>query len=210
MVMEFETIRDALITMLGNAEAGQYRTIGYQRQGDSAVENLDFLRSVRVFYREGEFPKSGASTHDDVLHHMSFQLELTVAKAVEADLTVIDNPSATPAQLTAAIAASSMAEYLADRSMDELWRLVFLTIMDARNIDLDLPDNVGTRWLARFQKGEPDPRGQYVYLTAFALFTCQAYEQVSGETGTAGGIFDNVIDLDGDDVEKTGVLVDNP
>jgi hypothetical protein len=209
MTMRFRTVKAALVTLLGNAEAGRYRTVGYQRQGDSTDENLDTLRSVRVYYSEGEFPESGGSIVGPTRHNCAFNLEFTVAKSAEMDLTVIDNPASTPAQLAAALVAASTAEHLADDSMDEFFDIIYQIIMDARNVDLGLAETVGGRWISRVRKGEALARGKHVTLSGLAQMTCNVAEDVLGDTGTAGGEFDLVTDLEGDDVEKTGVFVDN-
>jgi hypothetical protein len=207
--MYFRQIRDAIITTLGNAASGNYRVLGYQQKGFSAEEVLDDDRTVRVFYSRGNMSQSSSYLSGPFNHEMTFKIELEASKRTEVDLTVIQNPSATGAQVQAAWAALKTSEQAADESLDELWDYVFQAIMDARQRDFGLSFPIGSRWLTDFNKETVMPRGEYAIISGTAEITCNVDEEVSGETPTALDIIDTVIDIPDDDVEKTGVLVDN-
>lgn len=210
MTMQFRTIRDAIISLLGTAAAGRYRVLGYQEEGTSPEAVLDSSRTVQVFYSRGKFPKSTAATRGPYNHDMTFVIQLEAAKRAEVDLSVLNNPAATSVQVQAAWAALKPAEQAADESLDELWDHVFNELNDARNIDFGLSDPVGSRWVDEFAKDDVLARGEYAVITGRAQLTCEDTEYVTGETPQAVEIVDVVIDIPDDDVEKTGVRVDYP
>jgi hypothetical protein len=193
MTMNFQIVRDALITLLGSEAAGRYRTIGYQKRAQSADEVKDLNKSVQVFYRDGDFPKSGGSTDGPTKHDMLFRLELTVSKAAIGPLSVLDNPASTAPELAAAIAGFQDASYLADQSLDQMWDDIYQVLMDARNIDLGMNMYLGSRWVDSFRKDPPIERGELVVLTGNAQLTCTIDEQVGGDPG--------VVATDGIDLE---------
>lgn len=210
MTMNFRNIAASLTTILGNAEAGRYQTIGFQRQVTSADESLNILRMVQVYYSSGEFSTQGSPVNGPTQHDATYNIDLRVASPATADLSVINNPVSTPAEIAAAIASMAESAQIANESIDELMDIIYQVIMDARNYDLG--QSIGTvanRFIHGTQKDQPVPQGEYVVLTGSIQFRVRTYEEVLGDTGTAGGIYDTTIDIDGDDVEKTGILVNN-
>lgn len=202
-MMNFRTIKEALVLLLGSEAAGRYRTIGYQEQGQSAEEVLGVLRSVQVFYTRGAFPKNAGSINGPTEHEITFTLDLTVSAPSEGPLSVLNDPGATPAELIAAIAAFREAADVADYYFDEFADILYQIIMDARNQDLGLPlpevpppdpDNrlkrIADRWIGSIDKNPPQPRGEYVILTGTMQLTCSIDEQVLGDEGIAGDEID--------------------
>lgn len=210
-MMTFRALKTSIIdNILGPAEAGQFVTIGFQRQAKAAEEVLDSLRTVQVYYSSGDFNKSAGRINGPSQHDITFRIDLAVSKAAEGDLSVINNPESTQPQVEAAILAFQEAADLADQSIDELIEIVYQILMDAENIGLGLADGiVSNRWVDNIQKDNPLPRGEYAVLTASMILTCRVAEAITGIAGTAANIFDTTVDIDGDDVEKTGVTVDN-
>jgi len=208
--MIFRQLKSNLIDILGAAELGRYRTIGYQRQVKAASEALDNSRLVQVYYSSGEFPRSAGRSYGSVQHDITFNVDLTVSRAAEGDLSVITNPMSSQAQIAAALIAFNEASGLADESLDELADIIFSVLMDARNIDYGLPvGSVSNRWIDRISKDNPEPRGEYVILTGSLRLTCRAVENIAGDTGSGGDkIFDFDINLPDDDVQKTGVIIE--
>ncbi len=215
--MNFETLRDNIVTILKDAAVGRYRVIDYQPVAGDAVEYKGSNRLVKVYFSEDQFPKNQSGIVGNLNSEPVYAIELIVSSAAEGDLAVIDNPSSTPVDLQTALANIKLAEDLADKSWDELAGIVFQVLMDARNIDFGM--TVGTiagRWLDNFRKDEPGQisvakgilGGKLITITGSARFTCTLDEEILGDTGTAGYIYDNVIDTDNDDNEKTGVIVD--
>lgn len=181
MTMNFQTVRDALIDLLGSEESGRFRTIGYQKRAQSAEEVKDLNKTVQVFYSQGDFPKSGGNLSGPTKHDMTFSLDFTVSKSAKGPLSVLDNPASTAPELAVALSAFKDASDLADKSIDELFNNVYQVIMDARNIDLGMDRVLGSRWITGFRKDQPVDRGELVVITASAQMTCTIDEQVSGE-----------------------------
>jgi hypothetical protein len=211
--MNFQLIRDSVITLLGDAEAGRYRTIGYQERSQGATEVLDNNKTVQVFYSGGEFPKSAASLTGPYQHEPTFELVLTASKATSVDLAVLENPASTEGEKAAALAARQEAVFLVDRSLDNLFDDVYNEIMDARSLDLGMPSPIGSRHVPRYDKGQPQQYGQYVILTGSMQVTCKIDERAAGLEGTAGTTMDVTLEVhqpgsSAADEAKAGVLVE--
>ena len=205
--MAFRIIKDSLVKkVLGPAERGRFRTIGYQRQGKAAEEVAGLSRTVQAFWSSGEFPKGSGRNSGPTQHDITYRLEMTVSESTRVDLSVISSTTATAEQIALALSEFQEASALADDSFDELAEILYQIVMDARNIDMGLPKGVlSNRWVPRISKDEPLPRGEFVVLTGSMVLTCQAAEQVPGDTGTEGAVFDVTVDAEGDDVERAGV-----
>lgn len=206
--MQFQTVRDAIELTLNTDAAARYQVIGYQVQGTSAEERA--IPTVAVFFGSGDFPQSGGSIADANKHDASFRLEFTATAPSKGDLATLQDDLATQAQLAVALATFQDAARDVDRIFDQLFSDVYGVIMDARNETFGLAVGaVSSRWIGQISKDNPVPKGEVVMLTGSAQLTCTMEEQVLGEVGTVGTIFDTTVDLDGDDVEQTGVRVDN-
>ena len=206
--MNFRAIKESLINkILGPAEKDRFRVIGFQRQVKNAKEVLDFSRLVQVYYSSSEFSKSGGRATGPVQHDVTYKVELTVSKAIQGDLSVLNDPTATASQLTIALAGFQEASQLADESIDELLQLIYQILMDDRNVDLGFPVGViSNRWVSRMQKDSPVPNGEFVVITGSIDFTLRTVENIEGDKGTVVATeYDVVIDQDSDDVEKAGV-----
>lgn len=206
-MMSFRKINKAIIKLLGDSALGRFSVVGYQRQGRAASE-VKGKGSVQSFYSEGTFPKHRGRANSTTQHEMTFTLALAVSAAAKCNLSIINAPAATPAQITQALEATQEAGAVADDLIDELFELVYQILMDARNIDLGLPpDAVTQRWVASLKKDAPMPMGSLLSLTGSATFTCSADEEIPGDVGTpATEGFDTTLDIAGDDVEVTGVI----
>lgn len=206
--MQFQTIRDAIEATLNTDAAGRYQVIGFQVQGTSAEERV--VPTVAVFYGSGDFPQSGGSIAGPNKHETTFRLEFTATAPSEGDLATLQNDAATEAQLAIALATFQDAARDVDRILDQLFSDVYGVIMSALNETFGLPiGELSSRWVGQFNKDNPVPKGEVVMLTGSAQLTCVVDEPVLGEEGTPGTEFDTTVDLDGDDVEQTGVRVDN-
>lgn len=210
-MMNFRTIKDSIINILGTAEAGRFRTIGFQRQTKSAEEVKGNLRLVTVYYSAGTFPKRSGRNTGAVQHDITYRIEFTVSKSALGNLAIINNPESTPAEITTAIDAIQESAKLADESIDELFEIIYQILMDARNIDMGL--SVGTvadRWIDSIQKDEPRPKGDLVVLTGSANLTLRTAEQVTGDPGIPdANIIDGILDIKENVPDITGVLIDN-
>ena len=208
-MMNFRTIKTAIVQIFGDAEASRYQTIGYQRQTKNAAEVLGNSRFVQVFYSSGDFPESAAGRSGTKQHDCQFRIELTASASSKIDLSVF--AAGTAPQKAAAIEAHLEASSEADISIDELIDITYQEIMDNLNLDLGLAIGVVTnRWVSNIQKDTPPAEGEFVVLTASMLLSLRTPEEVTGETGTAGAnIIDSEINYGEDQDDKTGILVDN-
>lgn len=209
-MMNFRKVKTSIENVLIKAENNRYVTVGFQRQSKSAIETLDKSRLVQVYYSSGEFDKAAGRLNGPVQHDVTFNIDLTVSKAAEGDMSAIINPGTTQQDIVTALANFSEASQLTDESIDELINIVYQVLMDAENVDLGMDVGiVSNRWIPRVQKNNPLPQGEYVTITASLQLTCRMVEIVEGDTGIPGGkVHDIVVDIKDDDVEKTGVTVD--
>lgn len=204
-MMNFRLLKASIINLLGNAEAGRYRTVGYQKQAQEGFHVKDNSRSVQVYYSEGENPKAAGSLSGPFQHDMTFNIDMTVSAPCKGDLAVLENPGSTPAQLQAALANLQIAEDRADDLLDELYDHVFQVLMDARNLDLGLSrGTVANRWVDRMVKDPVLRRGELVVLTGQAKLTARMVEEVLGEQGDPLMVFDAGIEIDGDVIGRAG------
>ena len=209
-MMKFRKIKLSIIdNVLGPAEAGRYRTIGYQKQNTDVEDVLGNNRTVQVFFSSSDFPKNASGLQGPFKHEVSYRIELAVAEESAVNLAALKDENATDADREKAWKSFVGAGDAADDSFDELAEIVFQVLMDARNIDLgmfigDAPD----RWVGQIRKDEPEPTSEYVMLTGAMMLTCSPSEEAGGDPGvTVASIIDTTVDLEGDDIERAGVKV---
>ena len=207
-MMNFEIIEDSVINnVLGPAEAGRYITIDYQKQTTDLEDVLDNFRTVQVFYSSSDFPKNASALQGPFKHEISYRLELSVSKRAEVNLAPLVDEGSTDEEREKAWKSFKESGAAADKSFNELVRIMFQVIMDARNIDLGLEPGFATdRWIGQVRKDEPEVTGELVALTGTMLLTCSTSEEAGGDPGVTGAhTIDTTVDLEGDDVEKGGV-----
>ena len=209
-MMKFRIIKKALNDLLGTAAAGRFHVVGYERQGVDARQIMNNDRIIQVFYSQGAFKKSGGGLTGPKQHDIDFGIGLFVSAPARVDLSVINREGATQGQIEGALAAMQEGSYVADELFDELAEMVWNILTDGRNRDLGLKiGTVANNWVESIHKEGPVPRGALVVLTGEIHFTLSASEDVTGDIGvqvvrTAFGV---TLDLPGDTVQKTGVLV---
>lgn len=207
-MMNFRVIAAAGTELLATAGAGLFRVVGQRNQKSDASEFKGNNRRVQFYYASGDFPKSGGRQTGDTQHHLTFNVDLSVSSQAAGDAATLQNPSSSAAAAMAVLSAVQDASYLADQAMDDLAERVYQILMDANNFDLGLSKGVmSSRWVGSLRKDDPLQMGNLVALTARFEYTCQTAETITGEAGVAltGGI-DTVVDIVGDDEERTGVL----
>ena len=192
--MGFEVVRDAIESILIANQGSLFRTILGQRERIDASEVKDGLRTLQVFYESGDYAdqKSGKLTKE---HECEYRLEYKLSRAARADLSVLDNDSATPAQLQAALLAADEGSTLADKAMDEFRRIISQILLDPKNRGLGLagtPTGMGAfnykisrQKLERFRKNQPLQKGGLIVLTASETFTTTVTEVFDGAGVTA-------------------------
>jgi hypothetical protein len=209
-MMNFRKIKLSITgNVLGPAEGGRYRTIGYQKQNTDVEDVLGKNRTVQVFFSSSDFPKNASGLQGPFKHEISYRIELAVAEDSAVNLAALKDENATDADREKAWKSFIEAGDAADDSFDELAEIVFQVLMDARNIDLGLPvGDVSDRWVGQIRKDEPEPTGEFVMLTGAMMLTCSTSEAANGDPGVTGAaIIDTTVDLEDDDVEKGGVKV---
>jgi hypothetical protein len=210
--MNFRVVTQALIDTLGASANGNFTVIGYRGQVKNASEIQGNKRRVQVYYSDGTFPKSKGRQFGATQHLPEFTIELSVSAAAAGNLAVIDTPGATPLQIAAAMDAFQNASYQAGVAFDELLEMVYQILMDTRTFDLGLSKGVmSSRWIESMHKDGAQSAGSLVVQTGRIVYTCQTVEDVVGVAGTpmTTGI-GTVLDISGDDVERTGISVTPP
>ena len=205
-MMNFRIISQALRDTLGAAACGRFRVTGYRGQGHDAEEVRGEKRMVQVYYSAGEFAKSKGRASGSTQHEITFNVDFSVSSPAKANLAVLSNPSATTAQIQAALAATVDASFEADDLLDEISEYAYQILMDARNFDLGLGVGVmSSRWVDRLVKGEPQPYGSLIVLTGQMQYSCQTVEEILGDTPVVAGAnsVTTTLDIIGDDVEQT-------
>jgi len=207
--MQFELLRDSLEALLIANQGALFRTIGEQKQSTGAEEVKGVLRTVQVFNSSGNYPKS-KSSRQRFEHEMSFQLEYTVSSPAKADLTILDDPNATASAKQAALLASAEGTREADRSLDELRRIVFQILMNPVNQDIGLTKyTISDPWLENYRKNETLDKGNLIVLTGSETFSAVATETTDGATLTPAEVPTFDIDLDEQPLDGT-VIADPP
>jgi hypothetical protein len=208
-IMLFRQVASALTNeVLGPKALGRFEIIGHQRQVRAAESDLKKL--VQVFYQSGQISTRGSGINGPKQHDMTFIIEMTVAAAASTDLYTINNDESTEDERGQAIRNSLEATERADKALDELIDIVWNILEDARNIDLGMPvGTVANRSVNQIEKDEPEMEGgEYVILTGKMILTARVAETIHGDKGVSGEkTFETTLDIEGDDIEKTGADV---
>ena len=215
--MVFEQVRDALEALLIANQGALFRTIGEQKQSTDAEQVKGNLRTVQVFYSEGNYPK-GKSSRQLLSHEITIQLLYTASSPAKVDLSVLNDPESSASAKQAALLAASEGSRLTDRLMDELRRIVTQIIMSPINQDLGMAKYVvSNTWLNNFRKSQPINKGNLFLLTGSETLTCLVNETLIGEVGTAqeAPTFDLTLKeepLNGavDDADKPKIGIETP
>jgi hypothetical protein len=180
-MMKFNIINAALIQTLGENELGRYRTIGYQVQTKLSADFVGTDRAVQVFYESGEFPEVGDKSSGDIQHIISYRLEFTVSSKSSVDSDVLKDPDSTKEEKAAAIAAGEISGQIADDSMNELFEIIFGILKSNANRDLGQEPGIFDKLrIPSFRKDDLIDNGSLATLTASAIITMKANEDVSG------------------------------
>lgn len=209
MTMNFRIAKTNIVEILFNNTKNCFQVIGHQRQAKSADEVIDNNRLVQVFYSFGDIPKSAGRQRGPVQHDATYRIELTVSSPAQVDLSTLNNPNSSEAELDASLISSQEASSIADDLLDELYDLVYQILMDPTNADMGMTEGiVSNRWIDQFQKDDPLDKGELVVLTGSMFLKLRIAEQITGISPTTNGDIQNVtIDIDSDDVEKTAIKI---
>lgn len=209
-MMVFEQVKESVATILSDAAAGRFVTVGHQRQAQAAEQVLDSSRTVQVFFSGSKFGKAGGRLNGPTQSDVTFRIELTVSKAAAADLTTINAEGSTQQQIQTAVAALQESAALAETSWNELARIVYEILMDGRNLGLGLAKGVvANRWVSGMGKDDVLDKGEYVVITGSVVLEARVAEEPPGAVPVAANIVQADIQHRGDNVTRAGVLVDN-
>ena len=210
-MMNFRNIKASIVEILAAGANNCFVVVGHQRQGTSAEEQTGFGRTVQVFWSASDFPKSSGSIGGDRNNDATYRLELTVAAPAQGDVRTLTNPNASAAVKAMALLALNEGSAVADDSLDELVELVYQILSDATNKDMGQAEGVVSNpWVNPAQKDDPLFEGELVVLTASMFLTLRTVETITGLTATAAGDIQNTtLDIVDDDVEETGIVVND-
>ena len=149
------------------------------------------------------------------MHKMNFHIEMNAAKAAEGDISSLEAANS-PSEIAAAIATFQNASALADASWDEMLDHVFQIIMSPEYMDFQLeptdenPDGflVSSRRITGIKKDSPLSWGEFVMVTGGFDIECKVSENVTGVVGTPMLTVSTQVDIVDDDIERTGVEVE--
>jgi hypothetical protein len=206
-MMKFREVKDRIIDILGSNANGRFQVIGYQRQTKNAEETLGILRTAQVYYFSGDFPKGKSGLTGPAHHAATYRIELTASSDAVGDLATIKSAVSTDQQKANKLLAFQNAAERCDCSLDEFFDIVFQILMDGRNLDVGMDSGiVSDRWINRIEKDDIEDKGEYVTLTGSIDFSLSVNEEILGDTsGISGTVYNVNLDIDGDDVEQTGV-----
>lgn len=205
--MNFRTIKDNIVTILGVAAVGEYQVLGYQGQDRKA----NTLRLVQVFWSGNTIPDGQAGLTGSFQADTTYTIELTVSARATGDVATLEDNNATDGDRATAIAAILTAAKNVDDQFDELVDLITQALLDGANVDAGTtgpPFIISGRWLPVSQKDPVKTEGEHVTITGRILYNCLIHETVEGLTPTPAEspALDVTNDLVGDDNEKTGSI----
>ena len=205
MTMLFRTVKASAEALLVAAAAGRYRVLGYQDPKISDEELSRTDRLVQIYYKRGKFPQTG-SGRGPFSHDVTLQVRLTVSEPATCDLTILLDPASTSVQIATALAALEPAGKKADDELDELWDIVWNTLMAGDSLDLGAPFNISNRWMPEFEKEDVLPRGRYAVMEGTSEHKFRTTEEVVSTDINDLDFIDTTLTLEDDTDVKAGVL----
>lgn len=180
--MKFEELRDALETLLVANQFGRFRTVTEQRQSSDSKEHKGLLRSVQIFYSEGDFGNNSDDQNKE--HEATFLIQYAAVASHKVDLSVLDNENSTADEYAAALAGIQTGEYLANRSLDELRRMIVQILLDPINKEFGMGYDVSSPRMNNFRKDQVINKGSIFEVSGNERFTAIVTETFAGETPT--------------------------
>ncbi|MFP3041888.1 hypothetical protein LQZ19_08705 [Treponema primitia] len=216
MILEAFAVKNALENLLIDKSQGKYFVVGVRNRKTDAKKVWE-VPQVTVYYQSGAFPKDHSSIAGPYQHSATIKIELLLGAVATVDLATLKSPTASPADIAAALANSTNATAEVDAKADELLSLLFDIIMQAGNRTLGLDYNPA-RWITAMQKYPPQTQGEIVLMPASMTMTYEVPEYTTSEEGVPGEVIDTIAQMTADttgetmDDAKQGatVLVDPP
>lgn len=177
--MSFIDVQNNIVSFLGTQAGSSFTVIGYTPDSKGA-DKINTSKQLTIVYRHGDNPKSSNSISNDIDHHCRFRVVLTVASNAKLDLSVIDNPNSSPAQIAAAIANRQTADYLVNKAWDAFYLTVFGIIMKPENRFLGNQDfHIADRWIPSVDKGDAEFNGSTAVLTGMFYLELRCIEDLA-------------------------------
>lgn len=206
--MRFETIKTSLISFLGTAAAGRYRTVGYKDQHFDATEILSNSKYVSVIYKNGTFPLDRAGRQGPATHVCQYDVELFLSQKSAVNLAHLEGEYSA-AQRAAALAATQNVQKLAATNLDSFIAIIFGVLMDNRNIDLGLSRAlIGDRWISGIDVHDIEYFGDTAIAMATLKYEVEVQEDFTGDTGDEGSIIDLTLPLNSELTGQTGIYTE--
>jgi hypothetical protein len=191
-MMNFRTLKANIVTLLADNANGNFQVVQAQRQKEGA-EDINLLRKVAVYFATNDLSENKGTTNGELVTKPTYHIELKVAE--KGTLTDITDPT-----------TITSAEIIADDALDELFENVLQIIMDARNIDLELPvGTISNRYIKSLIKGSPNQHGEFVVLVGRMDLDCNLAESILGDEGVEGTNIDSTLEINGDGTQATGI-----
>ena len=184
ITMRFISIRDALITLLGDNQGTGWDTVGFLDR-DQSAKKVNEKRIAEVYYNGGDFGRNNSSQAGPIQHDMKFHIILTVSETAKIDFTALEVATTDP-ERAAILALSKRAVFEADRSMDDFISQIWLLIMapENRNLGIDISSNprIGNRWIPNVRKEQPKREGEFCTMRAMVTLGGLIPEDIAGVT----------------------------
>jgi len=203
--MNFIIVKEAIITLLKANAGTDFEVVESQRQS----QGVSTLPRVQVFYKSGDFPKSGGSATGKMSHDAVFQVNLLVSEPAKGDLTALENAT-TDAERQTAIATIRNASLICDENIDLLFAKVYQILMHHEYRDLGL--EIGTtsnKWVDNYDKGDPIPHGDHIVLSGACSLTLRITEGLQGISVVNLEDISTDLTLKDDDNAKQGITNDD-
>lgn len=136
MTWQASTILESLTTVL--SAATEFKTVGNSEINYNEDEAL--VPIVQLHISKGNMHSPGTGVYNNFQHSFTIQVDMISSSTAEFDLSVLENPSATPAQRATAIAAGHLATKLAHDKAYAAFEVLFNYINGVENYDMGLPE----------------------------------------------------------------------
>lgn len=195
-MMQVKVEVDRLRDWLGDISNGAYFVVGYQKQRRNASA-LRGKKMVQVFHSGGSFPRDASPMNYATQYEAVATVRLTVSESATVDLSVLNDPNSSEADRVTALGAGMDAEERANNSLDELFSLMFNSIMggEGEHFGNEGEFTISDRWGHDFRKEPVIKSGSLVVINGYYDIGFTVKEIPDGVTPVEGGIVSGEIDI---------------
>ncbi len=190
--LEINRLKEFLV----NESNGEYFVVGHQKQRRNAMA-LRGKKMVQVFHSGGSFPRDASSMNGPTQYDAVATVRLTVSESASVDLSVLNDPDSTEAERMIALTDGMDAEERANDSLDDLFSMMFHSIMggDGEHFGNEDEFTISDRWGHDFRKEPCIKTGSLVVINGYydIGFTCE--EIPDGHIPVDGSIVNGEIDI---------------